>query len=123
MAGGRGILAAPYFGADQDGSRAGWPSEFVQRIKLAEYPQYAYDRLPIGGAVESILRLDQVQPIGRHHDSYELTEFCLTADAMDIIDSWLIWLVTGSLDENSMLHYLKGELAKLSPPPTAGPVR
>jgi hypothetical protein len=107
------LLAAPYFGADQDGTRAGWPAEFVKRIKRGEYPQYAYDRLPIGGTEESILRLDQLQPIGRHHDSYELTEYCLSADAMEIIDSWLVWLFTGTLDPKSLLFDMKTELQNL----------
>lgn len=107
------LLAAPYFGADPDGTRAGWPAEFVQRIGRGEYPQYAYDRLPIGGPKESILRLDQLQPIGRHHDSYELTEYCLSADAMEVIDSWLVWLFTGTLDAKSLLAIMRTELQHL----------
>lgn len=43
------LIVAPYFGVDQDGSRAGWDAEFVSRIRHGEYPQYVHDRLPIGG--------------------------------------------------------------------------
>jgi hypothetical protein len=33
------ILVAPYYGADQGGTRGGWPPLFVQRIRRAFYPQ------------------------------------------------------------------------------------
>lgn len=107
------LLVAPYYGADQDGTRAGWPEPFVRRVSRGEYPQYAYDRLPIGGCNESILRLDHTQPIGNDPASYQLTEFELTADALGVIDEWFAWLVTGTLDPEGILDMLAGELAKL----------
>jgi hypothetical protein len=107
------LLVAPYYGADPTERRRGWPAAFVQRISRGEYPQYAYDRLPLGGSLESILRFDHVQPVGLHHDSYQLTDFELSADALGIIYEWLVWLVSGRLEEGGMLDYLAGELAKL----------
>lgn len=114
------ILGAPYAGVDQTGKRGGWPPEFVRRISRGEYPQYAYDRLPLGGPVESILRLDHLQPIGRHHDSYELTDYRVTDEALLIIDEWLEWLVTGELDPESMLAYFRGEIPKVFPEDQGG---
>ena len=60
----RTLLVAPYYGADKDGTRAGWNAAFVDRIRHAEYPQYMWDTLPIGGPDVSILRLDHILPIG-----------------------------------------------------------
>jgi hypothetical protein len=57
------MLVAPYYGADQDGTRAGWPPALVRRIRRGEYPQYICERLPLPGSDESILRLDQIQPL------------------------------------------------------------
>jgi hypothetical protein len=107
------LLVAPYYGVDQNGKRGGWPEAFVRRISRGEYPAYAYDRLPIGGCSESILRVDHIQPVGLHHDSYELTDYELTSEAMAVIDEWITWLVTGSLDPEGILEMLAGELAKL----------
>lgn len=53
------LIAAPYYGADQGGSSGGWKPEFVERIRRCEYPQYMWDKLPLSGRDESILRLDQ----------------------------------------------------------------
>ena len=67
------LLAAPYYGADFGGSTGGWRPEFVARIRRCEYPQYLWDHLPVGGRDESILRLDHIQPVGKHGESYEVT--------------------------------------------------
>ena len=106
------ILAAPFYGADQDGTRAGFKPELVERIKRSEYPQYMWDMLPIGGAKESILRLDQLQPIGRHHGSIEFSGFCLSDKALEILDDWLDWVVSGVLREGE-LSYLREELLNI----------
>lgn len=109
------LLVAPYFGVPADGSRGGWNPEFVRRIRHAEYPSYAYDRLPPGHKTESILRLDQLQPIGRHHDSYERTDWRLSDDALGLVDEQLRWLTTGLLDGEKMLDFARSELPKLDP--------
>ena len=89
------ILVAPYYGADKDGRRAGYNSELVSRIRHAKYPQFQVDSLPIGGPKESILRLDHMQPVGTHYNSYELTGYKLSEDALEIMDEWLAWLIHG----------------------------
>lgn len=112
------LVVAPYFGVDPGGTRGGWDPEFVRRIRTAEYPQYVYDRLPIGGSTgESILRLDHLQPIGRHHDSYELTDWVLSADALAVLDDWVAWLLTGTLVANSVLAWMREQLPSQTPQP------
>lgn len=107
------MLVAPYYGADPGGTRGGFKPAFVERIRHAEYPQYAWDKLPLPGSHESILRLDHVQPVGRHHDAYERTPHRLTDDAMTLIDEWLLWLQTGKLDENGFLFLIRSKLTEL----------
>lgn len=58
---------APFYGADRDGRRGGWNPLFLERIRRGEYPQYLWDKLPVGTQVkESVLRLDHLQPLGGH---------------------------------------------------------
>jgi len=109
------LLVAPYYGAEQSGTRGGWKEEFVKRIRRCEYPQYLWDKLPINGTTEeSILRLDHIQPIGRNPNSFELTPHCMTEDAMLVLDEWLLWLFGGNLPENSILLDVRKELMELS---------
>lgn len=108
------LLAAPYYGADQGGATGGWKPELVARIRRCEYPQYMWDKLPLKGRDESILRLDHLQPIGKHGESYELTEFQLTDDALQIIDDYLTWLLRGGLPAGSVLIDFRKELLDLS---------
>lgn len=96
------ILVAPYYGADRDGTRAGYNQVFVERIKHCHYPQFVWDKLPIDGATEvSILRLDQLQPIGAHHHSYRLSSFKLSDSAFAIIEDLIKWVIFGGLPEKS----------------------
>jgi hypothetical protein len=102
------ILVAPCYGANEDGTRAGFNPEFIRRVRQCEYPQFMWDQLPIGGsATESLFRLDHIQPIGRHHDSIEFTNFRLSEQALEILDEWLVWLIRGDFDEDSLLFEFK----------------
>jgi hypothetical protein len=108
------LLVAPYYGADRKGRRAGFPEALVSRIRRCEYPQFIWDRLPLAGETEaSLLRLDHIQPLGRHHASYELTEHCLSAEAMLILDEWLHWLLEDDLPEESVLYDFRQGLLNL----------
>ena len=102
------LLAAPYYGVASDGTRGGWNPEFVGRIQRAEYCQYVWDLLPIGGSDDgSILRLDHLFPIGADPSNWKLTRFELRGEALSILDEWLAWHLTGSLDPNGALHYAR----------------
>ncbi|MDE0361165.1 MAG: hypothetical protein OXI74_08370, partial [Rhodospirillaceae bacterium] len=104
------VLAAPYYGADKDGNRSGYNAIFVERIRHCEYPQFVWDRLPIGGPKESILRLDHIQPIGTNHNSYELSGFELTEDAIEVVDEHIRWLILGGVLEDSLIALYRGEI-------------
>ena len=98
------VLVAPYYGADEGVPRAGWYPELVKRIQRCEYPQYMWDKLPLSSRTNgSILRLDHIQPIGRHHNSYEHTEYVLNEDAILALDEWLMWIMTDKLQQDGIL--------------------
>jgi hypothetical protein len=101
------LIAAPYYGADQGGSTGGWKPEFVARIRRCEYPQYMWDQLPLSGRNESILRLDHLQPIGRHGESYELTEFELHEEALSLVDEYLSWVLMGGLPADGIVNEIR----------------
>jgi len=108
------LLAAPYYGVELDGRRAGWNPEFVRRIQCAEYSQYLWDVLPLRGAeTGSILRLDHVFPVGSDPSNWRLTEFKLSPAALEIVDEWLMWHLTGGLLEDSALACARAILAEL----------
>ena len=108
------ILVAPYYGVIKKGFSK-WYEPFVERIKKCEYPQYIWDTLPIPSDTESsILRLDHIQPIGKHHDSYEPTEYSLKPDVVDLISEWVGWLTTGEVDKYSVLNDIRNELLGLT---------
>jgi hypothetical protein len=94
--------------------RGGFDPEFVDRIRRAEYPEYVWNALPIGGSTdESLLMLKQLQPIGRHHNAYDLTRYRLSAGALAVIDEWVEWLVTGRLDPDGVLAMLRKDVRAL----------
>lgn len=101
------FVAAPFFGVDEgSGKRAGYSSAFVERVRHCEYPQFVWDQLPFKSGrtpKESILRLDQIRPIGNHHNSYSLTGFRMSEGALDIIDDLLSWVIWDGLDPDSIL--------------------
>ena len=104
------VLAAPYYGADKGGKRSGYNPVFVERIRHCEYPQFVWDSLPISGPDESILRLDHIQPIGTNHNSYELSGFELSADAIEVVDEHIRWLIWGGVLEDSLIALYRDEI-------------
>ena len=85
----------------------------VDAIRRCHWPQYVWDRLPLPGAAESILRLDHIQPIGRHYKSYEQTPHCLSTEAMEIIDEWVRWHLTGCLSGEGTLFLCRDQFKTL----------
>jgi len=107
-------LAIPYYGGNADGKRAGFKSVFLERVRKCEFPQFSWDKLPLRGADESVLRIDHVQHISTHYKSYAPTEYYLSPDAMSFIDEWVSWHFSGGLPEDdSPLGYLRMELQTL----------
>lgn len=96
------VIAAPYFGADADGSRGGFKPEFVEQVRRGHNPQFFFDCLP-GRKIESILRLDQMFPLAMDGTSYDITEDCLSPDAIELMDQWSIWFQTGKVRKDDLL--------------------
>ena len=96
------ILAAPYYGAVQVG-RAGYSEAFVERVRHCEYPQFLWDRLPSRKPMDSILRLDHLQPIGTHRGSLRIGDVRLSDQALEIVDELVTWLLWGGVDEDGLL--------------------
>jgi hypothetical protein len=105
-------LVAPYYGVDRDGKRSGYRPEFVERVRHCEYPQFLWDRLPIGGPEESMLRLDHIQPIGTHYKAYKQTGYKLSDDALEIVDDLIEWVVWGGVKEDSLVAMYRQEIER-----------
>jgi len=94
------LVVAPHYGVDKDGTRAGFNKVFVERIRHCEYPGFVWNPIPsANGPRESILRLDQLQPIGAHHHSFRVSEYRLSADALGILDELMQWQIHGGVPE------------------------
>ena len=65
---------------------------------------------------ESILRLDHLQPVGRHANACEATPYCLSNDGLDVLNEWLDWLTTGLIPAEGVLTLIRGTL--LGPTPS-----
>lgn len=105
------ILMAPYYGADENGQRAGYSEPFRERVRHCEYPQFVWDCLPIPtGPTESILRLDHIQPIGTNYNSYKLSSYKLSEEALDIIDEQINWLLYSGVPEDSLIAMYREEI-------------
>lgn len=102
------LLVAPYYGVDRDGSRAGYNPEFLERVRHVRYPQFFWDKLPIGGPKESLLRLDHLQPIGSHYKSFQKTGYKLCNEAIEILDDvFNLYLFDRISEESELLEFLK----------------
>ncbi len=104
------ILAAPYYGATRDARRSGYRPELLEQIRHCKYPQFLWDCLPIPGPDESILRLDHLQPVGTHHNSYELSGHKLSEDALEVVDELLQWLIRGGVHKDSVIAMYREEI-------------
>lgn len=106
------VLIAPYYGADKKG-RAGYNPELIERIRHCMYPQFMWDKLPLNSKVEeSILRLDQIQPIGKHYQSYQLTGYKLSDTALAIFDDLIRLSIWGELSEDSDIAIFQSLLSE-----------
>ena len=96
-------IVAPYYGVDAGRKRAGYSEAFTERVRHCEYSQFLWDKLPVNGADESILRLDHIMPIGAHYHSYQHTGFRLSQEAMSVVDDFLLWHLHGGVPEESLI--------------------
>ncbi len=104
------MLVAPFHGIAKSSRRAGWNPTLVERIRRCAYPQYLWDSLPSGSADESILRLDCAQPLAVQRESYEKTRFRLSADAVQLVGEWYVWLTSGEIPAGGLLEWIRDGL-------------
>jgi len=97
------LLVAPYYGAKGSAKRAGYSDEFIERVRHCEHSQFFWEYLPHDGGEESILRLDQLQPIGAHYQAYKLSTYKLSQEALELLDHYMQWLIWGEMSEDSPL--------------------
>lgn len=98
------ILVAPYYGAKKSATRAGFTDTFIERVRHCEYPQFMWDMLPIpGDTKESILRIDQLQPIGAHYKSHSLLGYKLSEEALCVMDEILTWYLWGGVPSGGIV--------------------
>jgi hypothetical protein len=97
------ILVAPYYGVGKTLNRAGFNPAFVERVRHYEYPQFMWDDLPFVNGEESILRLDHIQPIGTHHNSFKLSGYKLSETALELFDECLNSSIYGGVEKDSIL--------------------
>lgn len=86
------FLVAPFYSVEQS-ARSGYNPEFIERIMRADYRSFFWDILPGIRGHESVLRLDQSQPVGVHHQAYNHLGYKLGEEALCIMDEWLDWLI------------------------------
>lgn len=102
------ILVAPFYGTNKEGLRAGYTEAFQERVRRCEYPQFFWDILPFEYSnTSSLMRLDQLQPVGRNHSTVEVTTFRLSDSALIIMKEFFDWFNTGEVVEKSILHDFK----------------
>jgi len=109
------MLVAPYYGSEENDFRAGWHGALVERIQRCEYPQYMWERLPINNpSRESILKFDHIQPLGRHYKSFEMTDYVLCDEALEVLNDWLMWLTRNEMPEKSSLYEIRESLLEIN---------
>ncbi len=105
------VLLAPSFGCDEGQKRDGYSQAFVDRVRRCNFPQFFWDRVPLPGAKESIIRFDQIQPMGKHQDAIEITEYCLSREALEVLDDWLYWYCFETVPEDGVLAMVREAVA------------
>lgn len=97
-------IAVPYYSVAQAG-RAGYAPRLVELIRHARYRQFFYDRLPLGGSDESILRFDQAFPLSHNAQSHADAGYRLSQSALALVDEWLDWFITGRMPGQDLGDY------------------
>jgi hypothetical protein len=98
------FIVAPYYSIDT-GNRGGFPQDLAQKIRHAHFRQYFWDKLPLSSSDESVLRFDQVFPVGHQHASFTPTGYRLSEQALFLLDQWLGWYIGGNLAMGELLAY------------------
>ncbi len=72
------------------------------------------DNLPLTGNGQSILRFDHLLAVGNAITNFELTDYKLSQEAIEIVLDWTQWLIEGDVPAESTLEIAKGELDEVN---------
>ncbi len=93
-------LIAPLYGVDPSSKRSGYPTVFMEKVAQLEYPELMYfSKMPMPGGVPSVLRLDNIQPVGNNHTNYKLIGHKLSEQTLMIVHDMIEWMMTGLVSE------------------------
>ena len=106
-------IVAPYYGVAKSAKRVGYNAQFVEQVRRCAYPQFLWDVLPFSGGEESILRLDQMQAIGAHHNAFKHSGFSLSSAALDVLDELIEWLIWKGLPADSLIALYRSEVESI----------
>lgn len=59
------------------------------------------------------MRFDHIQPIGRHQNAFELTQYRLSDEALSVLDEWLVWIFRDQIPVDGVLADVRAEFLKL----------
>jgi hypothetical protein len=93
-------LIAPLYGVDPSSKRSGYPTAFMEKVSQLQYPELLYfSNMPMPGGVPSVLRLDNIQPVGNNHNNYQLIGYKLSEQTLMIVYDMIEWMLTGEVNE------------------------
>ena len=108
------LLIAPYIELIGKKGASCAPREFVTQTRRAHYANLIWDMPPSEvGTVESILRLDCIQPIAQGSAALRMSGWRLSNLAMEVIEDWFVWLRKGGLPKGSDLLEIRTALQEL----------
>lgn len=86
----RTYLVAPFYTAESTGTQAGYPAEFILRVKLCEYTQFFWDKLPLTqDHPGSFLRFDQIQAVEPDIHSLRPAGYKLSEEGAEVLQEML----------------------------------
>jgi hypothetical protein len=108
------LIVAPYYGVEANDNRKGFPPDFVERVRLCEYPELMYAKLPFHSqhTKESILYLKHMASVGRHHETVESTKYYLSEDAMWYFEEQLKWYICNEFDSNGFIADFREQITE-----------
>ena len=86
------LLVAPFYGVEASGTRGGWGEPFVERMGRGEYPQVRVGSIADRRNVDSPLR-HHLFAIGADPANYDTTPHVLSAEAIQLLDQRIAWLL------------------------------
>jgi len=93
-------LIAPLYGVDPSSKRSGYPAAFIEKVAQFRYPELIYfANTPMPRGVSSILRLDNIQPVGNNHNNYRLIGHKLSYPTLQLVFDMLKWMFTNEISE------------------------